>query len=155
MVLAVAQLHEALGDDRVEPITGGAIEADPIHRHGVDLAGGAPESRLEAIPERGVAEPREDEGETVVGKVEFADGLSGTGFEGALEFFDPVADVDFAVIGVREDIGDPDGDDPPLGESLMKGMGDEDLVEELRETELDEEADEQGDIVDAFMSQLQ
>jgi hypothetical protein len=36
----------------------------------------------------------------------------------------------------------------------MVGMGDEVLIEELGKAELDEESEEQGDIVDAFVSQL-
>ena len=34
------------------------------------------------------------------------------------------------------------------------GVGWEGLVEELREAELDEEAEEQGDVIDAFVGQL-
>ena len=37
----------------------------------------------------------------------------------------------------------------------MMGVGWEELVEELREAELDEEAEEQGDVIDAFVGQLQ
>ena len=51
MVLAVAQLHEAVGDDGVEAVAGGAIEPDPLDRQGVDFAGGAPEVGLDAVPE--------------------------------------------------------------------------------------------------------
>jgi hypothetical protein len=58
------------------------------------------------------------------------------------------------VIGVGEDVGDPEGDEPALGESLMVRVGDEVLVEELWEAELDEESEEQGDVIDAFVSQL-
>src|SRR6478672_3545454 len=36
----------------------------------------------------------------------------------------------------------------------MVGVGDEVLVEELGEAELDEESEEQGDVIDAFVSQL-
>ena len=34
-------------------------------------------------------------------------------------------------------------------------MGGEELVEELRKAELDEEAEEQGDVIDAFVGELQ
>ena len=36
----------------------------------------------------------------------------------------------------------------------MMGVGWEGLVEELRQAELDEEAEEQGDVIDAFVGQL-
>jgi hypothetical protein len=59
------------------------------------------------------------------------------------------------VIGAGEDVGDPDRDEPALGGPLMMGVGWEGLVEELRQAELDEEAEEQGDVIDAFVGQLQ
>ena len=93
MILAVAQLHEATGDDGVEAVAGGAIEADPLDGQGVDLAGGGPEFGLDGVPGFGVVESGEDEGEAVVGEVDVADGLSGAGFEGVMEIVCPVADV--------------------------------------------------------------
>ena len=94
MVLAVAQLHEAAGDDGVEAVAGGAIESDPLDGQGVDLAGAVPELGLDVVPGFGVAESGEDQGEAVVGEVDVADGLSGAGFEGVMEIVCPVADVD-------------------------------------------------------------
>jgi hypothetical protein len=154
MVLAVAQLHEAVGDEGVEAATGGAIEPDSLDRQLVDLAGDAPEVGLDAVPEFGVTEGLEDEAEAVIGEVDVANGLSGDGFEGLAESVGPVADGALAVIGVGEDVGDPDGDEPALGESPMVRVGDEVVVEELGESELDEEPEEQGDVIDAFVSQL-
>ena len=155
MVLAVAQLHEAAVDDGVEAVAGGAVEADPLDGQGVDLAGAVPEVGLDGVPGFGVAESGEEQGEAVVGEIDVADGLSGEGFEGVMEIASPVADVGLAVVGVGEDVGDPDGDEPAEGESLMVGVGREVLVEELGEAELDEEAEEQGDVIDAFVGQLQ
>ncbi len=79
----------------------------------------------------------QDEGEAVVGEVDVADGLAGAGFEGVVEIIDPVADVGLAVIGLGEDVDDPDGDEPALGKPLMEGVRGEELVEELGEAELD------------------
>ena len=85
MILAVAQLHEAPGDDGVEAVAGGAVEADPLDGQGVDLTGAGPELGLDVVPGFGVAESGEDQGEAVVGEVDVADGLSGAGFEGVVE----------------------------------------------------------------------
>jgi hypothetical protein len=97
----------------------------------------------------------EDQGEAVVAEVDVAEGLSGDGFEGMVERVGPGADVGLAVIGLGEDVSDPDGDEPSLGESLMVGVGLEVLVEEMGETKLDQESEEQRDVIDAFVSQLQ
>src|SRR4051812_16327796 len=59
------------------------------------------------------------------------------------------------MIGLGKDVGDPEGNEPALGESLMQGVRGEELVEDLGEAELDQEAEEQRDVVDAFVSQLQ
>ena len=139
----------------MEAVAGGAIEADPLDGQGVDLAGAGPELGLDVVPGFGVAESGEDQGEAVVGEVDVADGLSGASFEGVMELACPFPDVGLAVIGVGEDVGDPDGDEPALGEALMMGVGRKELVEELREAELDEEAEEQGDVIDALVGQLQ
>ena len=67
----------------------------------------------------------------------------------------PVANVGLAGVGLGEDIGDPDSDEPAVGESLMERMCREMAIEDLGEAQLDEEAEQQRDIVDAFMSELQ
>jgi hypothetical protein len=107
------------------------VEADPLDGQGIDLAGGAPEGGLDAVPEGGVAEPSEQEREAVVGEIEVADGQSGGGFKGMVEALDPIADVGLTVIGLREDVGDPEGDEPSVGEPLVEGMGSEELIEDL------------------------
>jgi hypothetical protein len=142
MVLAVSQLHEAVGNGRVEAATGGAIESDPLHGQIVDLTGGVPEVGLEVLPGVGVAESLQDQSEPIVGKVDVADGLSGDGFERVAEFVGPAADENLSVIGVGKDVGDPDGDEPPQGEPLMEGVWCEGLVKEIREAEFDQETEE-------------
>jgi hypothetical protein len=72
-----------------------------------------------------------------------------------VEIVDPVADRGLAMIGLGEDIGDPEGNEPALGESLVQGVRGEELVEDLGEAELDQEAEEQRDVIDAFVRQLQ
>jgi hypothetical protein len=65
--------------------------------------------------------------------------------------------VALAVVGLREDVGDPDGDEPAVGEPLMKmkRMRWEMAIECLGKAKLDEEAQWQGHIVDTFVSELQ
>jgi hypothetical protein len=59
------------------------------------------------------------------------------------------------MIGVGEDVSDPDGDEPAVGESLVEWVWREMAVEDLGEAELDQEAQEQGDVIDAFVGQFE
>ena len=67
----------------------------------------------------------------------------------------PVADGRLAVIGLGEDIGDPDGGDPARGEPLMEMMPAEALIEDLGELHAAGQAEDQGDVVDPLMVQVQ
>ena len=103
----------------------------------------------------GVAEALQEQGQAVVAELDGADGLADEGLEGVVEFLGPGLDGGLAVVGVGEDVGDPDGDEPAVGEPLVEGVGGEVAVEELGELELDEEAQEQGDVIDAFVGQFE
>jgi len=59
------------------------------------------------------------------------------------------------VIGAGEDVGDPDGGEPAVGEPLVEGVGREVAVEDLGELEPDQEAQEQGDVIDTFVGQFE
>ena len=89
-------------------------------------------------------------------KLDVADGQPGDGFEAVVELVGPVADVGLAVIGLGEDVGDPEGDEPAEGESLMMGVWLEVTGRgDGGSRSLDEEAEDQGDVVDAFVSQVE
>ena len=81
----------------------------------------------------GLLRRAQEQGEAVVAEIDVADGQPGDGFEAVVEFVGPGADVGLAVIGLGEDVGDPEGDEPAEGESLMVGVWLEVLVEELGE----------------------
>ena len=102
-----------------------------------------------------IAEAFQDQGEAVVAELDGPNGLADEGLEGVLEAVDPLLDVGLAVVGLGEDVGDPDGDEPAVGETLVEGMGREMAVEDLGEAELDQEAQEQGDVIDAFVGQFE
>jgi hypothetical protein len=150
-------LHQAVVViDGVVAIAGGGIEANPFHRRqGIDIALGVPEVSFQLRPDRGVAEAFEDQGEAVVGEFDGANGLVDEGLEGVVETIDPLLDMGLAVVGLREDVSDPDGDEPAVGKTLVEGMEWEMVVEDLRELEFDQESQQQGYVIDAFMSQFE
>src|SRR5512135_1385002 len=59
------------------------------------------------------------------------------------------------MVGAGEDVSDPDGDEPAVGESLVERVRWEMAVEDLGELELDEEAQEQRHVVDTFVGQFE
>ena len=102
-----------------------------------------------------MAQPSQQQGEPVVAEFDLADGQPSNGLEAVVEFVGPGADVRLAVIGLGEDVRDPEGDEPTEGQPLMVGVGLEVVVEELRETESDEEAEDQGDVVNPFVNEAE
>jgi len=155
MVFAVAQLHEPTVCGGVEAVAGGAVESDPLQGEGVDRAGAHPEFGLDGVPGFGVAQPRQQQGEAVVGEIDVADGESGDRFQAVVELESPGADVGLAVVGLGEDVGDPESDEPTERKPLMMRVGLEVLVQEVGEPELSEEAEDQGDVIDPFVDEAE
>jgi hypothetical protein len=114
-----------------------------------------PEVGFQVVPDIGIAEAVQDQGETVVGERDGPNGLADEGFEGVVKAVDPPLDGGLAMVGLGEDRGDPDGDEPTAGEALVEGMWGEMAVEDLGESQSDQEAQQQGDVIDAFVSQFQ
>jgi hypothetical protein len=81
--------------------------------------------------------------------------LADEGFEGVVQAVDPFLDVGLAVISPGEDVGDPDGDEPAVGEAQVEGMWREMAVEDLGQAESDQEGQQQGDVVDTFVGEFQ
>jgi hypothetical protein len=81
--------------------------------------------------------------------------LADEGFEGVVQAVDPFLDVGLAVISPGEDVGDPDGDEPAVGEAQVEGMWREMAVEDLGQAESDQEGQQQGDVVDRFVGEFQ
>ena len=148
-------LHQAPLGDGVVTITGGAIQADPLDGQFIDVTSGLPEIGFQEAPDGRVAGPLEHEGKAIVGEVDGTERLARDGFEGMVQTGGPITDVALAVVGLGKDVGDPDGDEPAVGESLMEGMCREMAIKDLGQAKLDEEAQQQGHIADTFVSELQ
>jgi hypothetical protein len=97
----------------------------------------------------------QQDGQAVVGEVGVADRLADEAFQGDAMGAGPVADGRLAVIGLGEDIDDPDGGDPARGEPLMEVVPPEALIEDIGELQARRQAEDQGDVVDTFMVQVQ
>ncbi len=155
VVLAVAELHQSVVGDGVIATTGGGIESDPVDGQGIDVTVGLPEVGFQSLPDFGVGQSLEDQGQAVVGELDGSNRLSQGRLEGVLESLSPGLDGRLAVVGAGEDVSDPDGDEPSVGESLVERVGWEMAVEDLGELELGEESQEQGHVIDTLVGQLQ
>jgi len=155
MVLALAPLHQAAVGDGMEAVRGGAVEADLFHGELVHLAGARPEPGFQVGSGLGGGEVAEQDGQAVVGEVGVADRLADEAFQGGAMGTNPVADGRLAVIGLGEDIDDPDGGDSARGEPLMEVVPPEVLIEDIGELQARSQAEDQGDVVDPFMVQVQ
>ncbi len=150
------QLHQSVIVGGVVAEAGGGVEVDPLDLgQGIDVALGPPEVGFHLVPDVGLAEAVQDQGEAIVGELDGPDGLADEGLEGVMQAVGPPLDVGLAVIRLGEDVGDPGGDEPAVGEALVERMRGEMAVEELGEPESDQEAQQQGDVIDAFVSQFQ
>ena len=65
----------------------------------------------------------------------------------------PVLDADFAVVGFREDKSKPGGGENAVGQPLVQVMAAQMTFKQLGQPELLQEAEQERDIVDAFMPQ--
>jgi hypothetical protein len=154
VVLAVPELQESVLGDGVIPTTGGGVESDPVDGQGIDVTVGLPEVGFQGLPGGRVGESLEDQGQAVVGELDGANRLAQECLEGVLESLGPGLDGRFAMVGVGEDVSDPDGDEPSIGESLVEGVGGIVTVEDLGEIELDEESEEQRHVINTFVGQF-
>jgi len=138
----MAQLHQPVVLNGVVAIGGGGVEADPLHRRqGIDLALGAPEAAFQSLPDRQIAEAFQDQGESIVAELDGPNGLADEGLDGVLKALDPLLDVRLALVGLGENVGDPDCDQPAVGESLVQGVRREVAIDDLGEPEFHQEAE--------------
>jgi hypothetical protein len=151
----MAELHQTVVGEGVIAATGGGVEPDPLDGQGIDVTVGLPEVGFEGLPGVRVGESLEDQGQAVVGELDGSNRLSQDGLEGVLESLGPSLDGGFAMVGLGENVSDPDGDEPSVGESLVEGVGWEMTVEDLRELEVLEETQKQRHVIDTFVGQLQ
>jgi hypothetical protein len=116
---------------------------------------GVPEVGFEGLPGGRGIESFQEQGQAVIAEVDGSDGLADEGSEGVLEVLCPGLDGGLSMVGVGEDVGDPDGAEPSIGESLVEGVGGVVAVEDLGEIELDEESEEQRHVIDTFVGQFE
>ena len=149
------ELHQAVLGDGVISTTGGGVESDPLDGEGIDVTVGVPEIGFQGPPNGRVGEALQDQGQAVVAELDGPDRLADEGLEGVLEVLGPGLDGGFAVVGAGEDVSDPDGDEPSVGESLVERVWGEMAVEDFGESEVAEESQEEGYVIDTLVGQFQ
>jgi hypothetical protein len=148
-------LHQAIIGDGVISTTGGGVKSDPRDGEGIDVTVGVPEIGFQGLPSGRVGEAPQDQGQAVVAEFDGPDRLGDEGLEGVLEILGPGLDGGLAVVGAGEYVSDPNGDDPAVGESLVERVGREMAVEDRGESEVAEESQEEGYIIDTLVGQFE
>ena len=131
MVLAVAKLHESFVGGVMITIGSGAIEPEANGRDLIDFARGLPEVSFESVP-IGIVETMEKDAETIIGELNWSEGLLQQGFERVLMSGSPVLDIDFTVVAFGEDESDPGSSEEAVGDPFVEVVIAEVAVEELR-----------------------
>src|SRR6185437_1163712 len=70
-----------------------------------------------------------------------------------MQTFRPLLDMDLGVVAPGENERNPRGGQNPVGQTLMVAVTAKVAVEQLRETQLLGQSDEQGDVIDSFVQQ--
>src|SRR5206468_2769924 len=95
--------------------------------------------------------PAEHDAEAVVGELGRSEVLLEQGSQGLLVAQRPVLDGYLAMVGLGEDEGNPGGSRRAVAESLMEVVRAQMALQDVRQPELLDDAEEQGDVVHAFV----
>ena len=150
MILTVPELEQAFGRDLVIAIRGGAIKADAVDGDLIHLTGPLPQVVFQGAP-IGLVETAQDNAQAIIAELDGTKGLAQEGLEGVGMALRPVLDGGLAVIGLREEEGDPGGRQGTVAEPPLEVMGAEVAVEQFRQSQLLDDADQQGDVIDPFV----
>jgi hypothetical protein len=116
VVLGVPELDQSfIGLDVLISACRGGVVAQQFGLEVVDSQNVAVEVAFEKAEEVALAEAREEVGEAIVVEVGWADGLAQQSRENALVLFNPGLDVTEAVVGLGQDVKQPDPKDLPGG----------------------------------------
>jgi hypothetical protein len=150
MIGAVAKLQQTVRRHGMVAKRGCAIEPDALTRKFVDFAGGLPKIVFQSHP-IGLMEAAEHNAKAVIGELDGPEVLLEQGRQGLLVTQRPVLDGDLAMVGLGEDEGNPGGRQRAVAESLMVVVRAEMALQDVRQSELLDDAQEQGDVVHAFV----
>src|SRR3954470_5737936 len=155
VILAVAELQEPLvGQDLGVGVGRGGVDADQVGGELVDADGVLVQITFQEAEGFAEAEPGEPVGEAIVVDTGGEDLLAEQGGEGALVLGDPGLDVVEAVVGLREDEEEPDGEDLARGERpFPMGWGRDVAVDGGRQVETPKRGPQDRQVGDDFDTQ--
>jgi hypothetical protein len=96
-------------------------------------------------------EAAQHDAEAVVGKFGGAEVLVQQGCQRVLVTQGPVLDGHLAVVGLGEDEGNPRGSQGAIGETLVEVVVAQMALQDVRQAELFDDAEEEGDVIHAFV----
>lgn len=154
MIFAVAELQKAVISHFMVAVGSRAIEADALEGDFLDFTGAVPQVAFQGSP-IGLMEAAQDNAEAIIRKLDRSHFMVEEGLQRLLMTLGPVGDLDFAVAGLGEDEGQPSRREVAVRESLVQVMVAEVPIQDVRETQLVDDAQEQRNVIDAFMLECQ
>src|SRR5262249_49406886 len=152
MVRAETDLHEPPFGGGVIAISGGTVQPHVGWGQFVDGDGLLPERGFERFPGRALPETVEEQAEAIIRELRGARGLAQELLEGEGVTVSPLLTVRLVVIALRENERQPDRREPAVREPLVIAMLAQMLIEQVGELEVLHQPQEQGQVVDSFVS---
>ena len=151
MVFAVPVLHQPFGCGLMVTCTGGGIEANAIEWEVIDSDGRCPQVLLNGFPSGIVAQAVQEGAEAIVVKVHRADRVTEQVVQGVGKPVCPVLHGGFAMVGLGENVGEPADGELAVVETLLRTVRAEMAVEQVSQLQAIGYANDQRDIVHAFV----
>src|SRR5262249_21642 len=128
-----------------------AIQANPcqlelVHRHRC-----GPQVGFDGVPRLVVAQPIQPAPQAIIAELYLTDRVAQQMFQGVGDAVRPVPHGRFAVIGLRQDIGQPTHGQLAIVQPLLQTMRPHVVVEHLSQVQLVGQANDQGNVVDSFV----
>ena len=128
---------------------GRGIDAEDLRGKLMDLEAGVEEIVLQGVP-IGTIEVIQEDTEAVITELLRTQGGAEEGTQRVLEAVGPILDSGLAMIGLREDVGDPADGEVAQGQTLVQMMAAQMLVQSSSDLHLVHHAQQQRDIVDSL-----
>jgi hypothetical protein len=136
----------------MKSIAGGAVESHLCDREPVEDEAAAPQISFNCCPGLRLTEPAQDNTQAIIIELNLrANGLPGQLSQALQSLLDPLLNVRFAVIAFREDVSQPDHDQPAVAQSPMQMMLAKMAIKDLGPVHPDHQPEQHRYIVYSFV----
>ena len=153
VVLAMAALHHPLVGHLMIAIARRAIQANPCQREFVHGHRRRPQGAFDRVPRLVITQTIQDAPQAIIAALHLTDRVAQQVCQGVRYAVRPGPHSRLAVIGLRQDVGQPAHGQLPIVQPLLQTVCPHMVVKDLSHMELVGQANDQGNIVDSFVSE--